>query len=241
MPRLPRVQRRGLRATVVAEEITGEKIEPKWLFVAGMIADGELVVTRATGRKKPIVLQRGLASDIEVSQAISELSPGDVFIKGANALDMEGNVGVLVGNIRGGTIGEAQSVVQTRDVLLLAPVGYEKLVPSVPEASRQCGIYRFKYSTGVPVGMIPMPTALAFTEVQAMQTLFRVQAVVVAAGGNAGSEGSVVLSVSGDAAQIEAMMGIIKSIKGEPPIARPERENAPAAEFGYDAAKQRGK
>jgi len=118
-------------------------------------------------------------------------------------------------------------------------VGLEKLIPSVAQAAQVTGIFRFKYSTGLPAGLVPIPNALVVTEVQAFQVLTGVKAIPVAAGGIAGSEGAVVLSLEGKAAQIEQAVSLVKSIKGEPPVGRPiTRGNAAAVDFNYDAMAQ---
>jgi hypothetical protein len=66
-----------------------------------------------------------------------------------------------------------------------------------------------------------------------------VRVVPVAAGGIAGSEGTVVLSLEGEAAQIEQALSLVKAIKGEPPVGRPAaRANPTAAECNYDAFTQ---
>jgi hypothetical protein len=146
---------------------------------------------------------------------------------------------VLAASEVGGTIGTVLAIILARGSHLIVPVGLEKLIPSVAEAAQVTGIVRFKYSTGLPTGLIPIPNALVVTEVQAFQVLTGVKAVPVAAGGVAGSEGTVVLSLEGTAAQIEQALSLVKSIKGEPSLVRPSgRSNPPAVDFNYDAMEQ---
>ena len=230
---------RGTTNAFVIEELTGDKVEPKCHYAAGIIVDGELCVTPAGIRMKPIVLRQGKPADIPPADALQDFREGDVFIKGANAVDPEGNAGVLVAGERGGTIGEALPVVLPRGSHLIVPVGLEKLIPSVAQAARGAGIFRFKYSTGLPVGLVPISNALVVTEVQAFQLLTGVEAVPFAAGGIAGSEGTVVLSLEGKVAQIEKALSLVKSVKGEPPVTRPAaRANPAAADYNYDAMAQ---
>ncbi len=67
-------------------------------------------------------------------------------------------------------------------------------------------------------------------------------AVPVAAGGIGNSEGTVVLSLGGEAAQIEQAISLVKSVKGEPQVGRPsDRVDTAAAELNYDASAQRQK
>ena len=230
---------RGTTNAFVAEEVAGVKIEPKYLYAAGIILDGELSANPPGIRMKPIALRHGKPTDLSPAEALEEFGEEDVFIKGANAVDPQGNAGVLAAGERGGTIGEALPVVLPRGSYLIMPVGLEKLIPSVEQAARASGIFRFKYSTGLPAGLVPAPGALVMTEVQAFQALTGVQAVPVAAGGIAGSEGTTVLSLEGDEGRIERAMALVKSIKGETPVGRPEaRVNPPAAELDYEALPQ---
>lgn len=229
---------RGITNAFIAEELTGQKIEPKSTFSAGMVAEGELLVTDPETRRNIIILQKGKIVEGHISKLIMDFSPEDIFIKGASAIDPQGNSGVLVSGTRGGTIGDTNGILAWRGAFLLAPVGLEKLVPSVQEAAANLGINRFKYSTGRPVSMIEMPNAHVFTEIQALQVLFGVSPVMAAGGGNSGSEGSVILSVAGTEAAIEEMMILIKQIKGEPPVKLAGRGSRPAVEFNYDAKTQ---
>lgn len=230
---------RGTTNAFVVEEMTGNKVEPKCRYAAGIIVDGELCATPTDTRMEPVVLRHGKLDSTPAADALQEFREGDVSIKGASAVDPEGNVGVLAAGERGGTIGEVLPVVLPRGSHLVVPVGLEKLIPSVAQAARATGIFRFKYSTGLPVGLVPIPNALVVTEVQAFQVLTGVKVVPVAAGGIAGSEGTVVLSLEGEAAQIEQALSLVKSIKGEPPVSRPAaRANAAAADFNYDAMAQ---
>jgi hypothetical protein len=94
-------------------------------------------------------------------------------------------------------------------------------------------------SMGLPIALVPMPNALAATEVQAFEVLTGVKAVAFAAGGVGGSEGTTVLSLMGEAAQVEKAMASVRAIKGEPPTHRPAaRVTAAAASFEYDAMEQ---
>jgi len=188
---------------------------------------------------EPVVLRHGKPDSTPAADALQEFREGDVSIKGASAVDPEGNAGVLAAGEDGGTIGAILPVVLPRGSHLVVPVGLEKLIPSVAQAARATGIFRFKYSTGLPVGLVPIPNALVVTEVQAFQVLTGVQVVPVAGGGIAGSEGTVVLSLEGEAAQIEQALSLVKAVKGEPPVSRPAaRANAAAVDFNYDAMAQ---
>jgi hypothetical protein len=230
---------RGTTNAFVAEELTGDTIEHKSFYAAGFIVDGELSAATVDKLMPVIVLREGRRVNISPADALRKFGEKDVSIKGASAIDAEGNVAVLAAGPDSGTIGGILPTVLARRSYLIAPVGMEKMVPSVPAACQAAGILHFKYSTGLPVALVPMPSALAVTEIQAFEVLAGVRAVAVAGGGIAGSEGGVVLSLTGGADQIEKAMALVKLIKGEPPVGRPSsRVNPAASNFDYDAMEQ---
>ena len=230
---------RGTTDAFVAEELTGEKIENKSYFAAGFICDGELSATPTSKLMPVIVIRNGKSINTLPADALKEFGENDVSIKGASAIDAGGNIAVLAAGPDSGTIGGILPTVLARNSYLICPVGLEKMIPSVPQACRSTGLLRFKYSTGVPVALVPMPNAIALTEIQAFEVLTGVKAIAVAGGGIAGSEGSVVLSLEGDATQIEKTMDLVRSIKGEPPVGRPSsRVNPAATNYDYDAMEQ---
>lgn len=226
---------RGTTNAFVVEEMLGIKLELKSSYTLGCITGGELVANESESILKPFVLQKGKQVDMLPKDALQEFKGGDVFIKGANSVDMQGNAGILVGGATAGTIGEAFPTLIARGSHLIIPVGLEKLVPSVTEAAGHCGSFRFKYSMGLPCGLIPLTNAIVVTEVQAMEILAEVAATHVASGGIGGSEGSVVLSVSGDEENLEKAFELVKSVKGEPPVAAPPKVTPPASRLNYES------
>lgn len=177
----------------------------------------------------------GADSNVE----ILNFAPGDVFIKGANAIDNEGNAGIYVASVKGGTIGMAWPILTPRGCHLIIPVSLEKMVPSVIEAAKHSGIYHFKYSTGLPTKLVPVPLGQVITEIQAFAVLAGVRAYHIGSGGVGGSEGSVHLSLEGDEERVEKAFELAKSIKGEPPVTLPDTffVSSPA-DYNYDAAAQ---
>jgi len=230
---------RGTTNAFVAEELTGDKIEHKSYFAAGFICDGELSATPASELMPVVVIRNGKRVNIPPADALKEFGENDVSIKGASAIDADGNVAVLAAGPDSGTIGGILPIILARNSYLICPVGLEKMIPSVPQACRATGLLHFKYSTGLPVALVPIPNAIAVTEIQALEVLTGVKAIAVAGGGIAGSEGSIVFSLEGDATQTEKTMDLVRSIKGEVPVGRPSSRVTPtAANFDYDAMEQ---
>ncbi len=210
---------RGITNAFVAEELTGIKIEQKLRYAAGIIDRGALATAPRDIQMRPYVLHKGQSVELLPEKALEEFGQDDVFIKGANALDMAGNAGVLVAGPQGGTIGTALTTLAARGSHLIMPIGLEKLVPSVNDVSSHLGIRRYKYSIGTATGMVPVSIGQVVTEIQAVNILSGATACHAGSGGIGGSEGSVVLVIEGDDAAVEEAWAIIKSIKGEPAVA----------------------
>jgi len=208
----------GTTTAFVAEELLGKKVDKFW-YAAGRVAYGELGANEAEKRIPPFVLKDGEVVDMTPLEALQGFTADDVYIKGANAVDANGHAGILMANDRGGTIGSAMGIIQARGSNLIVPVGLEKLIPSVIEASKKCGQGRFKYATGHKIGMMPIVNARVVTEIQAVEILFEgVRATHVASGGVAGSEGAVVLVLEGDDEGVKRAFDFISGVKGERPV-----------------------
>jgi hypothetical protein len=204
----------GTTNAYVAEELTGQAIN-KASYTAGVITDGRLCCTAASQRIAPLIFEAGQASNRSMAQVLADFTPEDCFIKGANALDLDGIIGILASHPQGGTIGAAGSTVTARGSHFIAPVGLEKLIPSVPEAAKLTGQLSWERAWGAPVSLYPVLGATVITECEAFQILSGVQATMIASGGTGGSEGSVVLALEGELA---LAWRLVEELKREKPI-----------------------
>jgi len=153
------------------------------------------------------------------------MGPGDVYVKGCNALDTARNAGVLYASPQAGTIGSVLAAQPRRGFTIVAPVGLEKLIPgTIREAAKAAKPKRVTLATGQRCGVIPVPGAVVVTEATALETLFGVRATVVAAGGVAGGEGSTVLVLDGDPARVRAAFDYVVEVKRDPPPLLPDTE-----------------
>jgi hypothetical protein len=167
-----------------------------------------------------IVVRKGklVPPEPTMEEVLKDFGSKSVFIKGANAVDREKNVGVYVAHPSGGTIGFAYSILSARGSHLIVPVGLEKLVPSVREAAQHLGQDTLYYCMGLRVGMIPIMNAKVITEVEAFRILFGLEAIHTGGGGVSGSEGSVHLIAEGEKKALDQAIELIESIKGEAPL-----------------------
>ena len=231
---------RGVTNAYVTEELLNIKIEPKAGLTFGMVCGGITTGNSGPPACTHHVIRRGkVVEGADSKVEILSFGPDDVFIKGANAVDMEGNAGILTSSLVGGTIGMAWPVVTSRGAHLIIPAGLEKLVPCVIEAAKHTGVYYFKYSMGMPARLTPVVLCEVLTEIQALAVLAGVKATHVSSGGVGGSEGAVVLSLEGAEAAVVKAFELVKSIKGEPPVSIPDTLTVKsAADFNYDARAQ---
>ncbi|MBO6783610.1 MAG: hypothetical protein JJ899_10125 [Alphaproteobacteria bacterium] len=233
----------GSTNVYVAEEIMGE-MDTRDRYVSGQVINGTLCQTQP--EEKPAMLRLVEGRPVPPVPTMEETLAGwddkSLFIKGANAVDAEFNAGVFNAHHAAGTIGWAYGAICGTGIPLIVPVGLEKLVPSVRAASQELGHAKADYFYGTKIGMLPIMNGKVITEIQAFDILFGLHAVHVGGGGVSGSEGTIVLSVTGEEADVRKAIELVESIKGEPPLKLQKRRCAdcfappPAFTSGTDAA-----
>jgi hypothetical protein len=203
----------------IAQELCGMKeLEPQ-KFTAGTNSHRLLCVTDATKRSPfPIILYKGQRSSKTLLEALEDFHIETVLIKGANAIDPEGNVGVITSGFDGGTIGATYGTAISQGVKYIFPVGLEKMVASVKEAASWTGAKTLDYSMGADFGMFCIPNGIVVTEIEALKILAGVEARHVASGGVGDSAGAVVLVISGEDGKVRRAISLVESIKGEPTL-----------------------
>jgi len=231
---------RGITNAYVTEELFNTTLEPKAGQTVGLICNGFANTHAGPPPSTWHVVRKGkVVEDADSNVEILNFGPDDVFIKGANAIDTEGNAGIWAVGMKGGTIGMCWPIVTARGSHLIQPVGLEKLIPSVHEAAKHSGIYHFKYSMGLPGRIMPVTSSKVITEIQAFAILAEVRAHHIASGGVGGSEGAVALALEGDEERVEKAFELTKSVKGEPPVTLPkEFKISSPADYNYDAMAQ---
>jgi hypothetical protein len=208
---------RGTTNAFIIEELMNTKMD-KERYVAGEIIKGFLCVLGNDLRSKPVTFHKGEVLAVEPGSVIDKLVAGDILIKGANAVDPCGNVGVLMAGPGGGTMGQFYMALKTQGVETIYPVGLEKLIPSVEEAARYGGKMKLGRTIGCLVGMACVADGRVITEIEAIDILFGLSAVHYASGGWGGAEGAVTLIVEGEGDDVNKCIDFIETIKGEPPL-----------------------
>lgn len=208
---------RGTTDAYVAEEILGHPI-PKEEYVAGRTLPPGVSIGQPGAAPYPdIVLKNGeRIEEMPIAQAVDAMKPGDVFIKGGNALNYrQQEVGVLIGHPTGGTCGANYGTVIARKIHLIIPIGLEKLVyediSTLSRLSRDPNTH-----TATPVCTLYPITGIIITEIEALEILCGVKATLLSAGGVAGAEGAVWLLLEGDKEQLDRALILHEELRGEP-------------------------
>ena len=211
----------GTTNAFIAQELLGrDGIEPGRCTV-GISTDGLLCVTNPDSRKSfPNVFYKGEKSDKTLVEALADFHAETVVIKGANAVDMNGYVGIITSGFDGGTVPRIIGPVTSKGLKFITPVGLEKLVPSVQASAKALGgATHIDISMGADPGMYCIGTSTIVTEIEAIKMLFNADATLVCCGGVGGNEGAVTLAVDGDEKDIKALVEFLETeIKGEPPV-----------------------
>ena len=211
----------GTTNAFIAQELLGrDGIEPGRCTV-GISTDGLLCVTNPDSRKSfPNVFYKGEKSDKTLVEALADFHAETVVIKGANAVDMNGYVGIITSGFDGGTVPRIIGPGTSKGLKFITPVGLEKLVPSVQASAKALGgATHIDISMGADPGMYCIGTSTIVTEIEAIRMLFNADATLVCCGGVGGNEGAVTLAVDGDEKDIKALVEFLETeIKGEPPV-----------------------
>ena len=199
--------------------VTGTVV-PKGLCVDSRTGagTGQLTKSLADPGKYPhtVVFYNGeLQMGWTIYDLCEKMGPGDVYIKGVNAVDQNHDVGVLLGSMVDGTIGKIYLARKENGFSIVVPVGLEKLIPgTIKEAAAFIGVPK-DYSMGVKCRMFPLTPDETITEVEALEIISGgAKAHVFSCGGLHGAEGAVSIALSGTEEQVKRAIDVCESIKG---------------------------
>ncbi len=204
----------GSTNAYLIEEITGEKIDKKQR-VTGRTLPGNYDGPKITYTAPDLVIRKGERVDITALEALADMSPGDVFCKGANAINYQlQQAAVLIGHPEGGTVGATVGTIISRRIRFLHAVGLEKSV-GADLNDVAAAINSDAEGKGPTLMVIPGDI---FTEIEALDVLADVESVQAAAGGIGGAEGAVWLAIFGDKPALDKAQAAIDSVRNEPPF-----------------------
>ncbi len=210
----------GTTNVMVAKALLNVEIKNLEPHAAGIITQRAACVTEKDQRVAPWCLDQGTPVQTEWLEFLNSMRSGDVFIKGANAFDSAGLIGVLLGDDQGGTVGKAIGAIKARGIHWIAPVGLEKAIPSCIEAERwMAGAPESSLCLGYKCGYITVPNTRIITEIDSIRILAGADAVQVAAGGVGGMEGASVLAVEcRDEAHCQTVLQMVRTANQTAPL-----------------------
>ena len=208
----------GTTSGYIVEEILGEY--DKTRHIAGIVVPKGLAITDGTKRSSDAIFHKGeYMKDTKVVDILDKLGPNDVIVKSANALDENYVPIVLLASPTGGTVGAFLGSATAKNIKLIIAVGLEKSIPvAYEEFCGQFGKEDWDYSIGTPVGAIAIHEGITFTEIEALEALFDVEAMPISAGGVNGAEGSITLFIEGGDEETARAYEFLVDLKGEPPF-----------------------
>jgi len=209
---------RGTTNTYVAEELLGRQV-PHGAFVLGRITPqkGGKPVPKMDLVPEVVFVKGQHRPDLTLDAALEQLAPGDVVIKGGNALDYPNKTaGVWTGSPTGGTAGKILPAIAARKAQLVVPIGLEKQISGrVDDVVARVG-QKVESLTNVPrMRMLP---GQIVTELEALKILAGVEAFQASAGGVGGAEGAAWIVWRGTREQVEKAQAIVASVQGEEPF-----------------------
>ena len=200
----------------IASELLGDPID-QGAFAAGVIDDRWNINARL-GEATDLVLNDGTQIPFDEKTVLGSLTAGDVIIKGGNALDPFGTVGVLLAAATGGTVGRYVPTAIARGVDVLIPISVAKSVhTSIADLSLEMGSSKLGLSMGLPCGMYPL-IGQVISEIEALKLLFDVRATHVCSSGIGEGQGSVSLLIEGEEESVRAAFERVQQLAELPEI-----------------------
>ncbi len=200
----------------VASELLGDPID-QGAFAAGVIDDRWNVNARL-GEATDLVLKDGVQIPFDEKSVLSALAANDVIIKGGNALDPFGTVGVLLGAATGGTVGRYVPTAIALGVDIVIPISIAKSVhASIADLALEMGSRKLELAMGLPCGMYPL-TGHVVSEIDAFELLFDVRATHICSSGIGMGRGSVSLLIEGKEERVRAAFDRVQELSELPEI-----------------------
>jgi hypothetical protein len=211
---------KGSTNAYVVEELTGQHMD-KTQYMSGRTLPAKVAFGgRLSANVPDLILRKGVPDKaVDSKSIVTEMGAGDVYLKGANALNYERRqAALLIGHPTGGTIGATIGCIIARRTRLIIPVGLEKSVPADLRALSLTIANASERAAGAPT-LWPLETGEIFTEIEALSTLVPGLSVMpLAAGGIGGAEGSVRLLLDGAEGAVAEALRAVASCQGEPPF-----------------------
>jgi hypothetical protein len=214
-------------------EELGFKIHEKGIWICGHISPKGLCISRKAllrpGRSLPqperslsypfeLAIKKGKLIPFEesaLSMILEQVTSNDIYVKGVNAIDPEGKVGVLLAGGPGSTGGSIGVVIKKQKQVnfkIIIPASLEKRIP-IPIGQAIKAAMGVKKAQGLPCGLWRLHGTI-ITEIEAFKQLCDVEAIPISAGGVCGAEGAIVWVLKGEEKKVENAYRLCEQIHG---------------------------
>ena len=201
---------RGTTNSYLVEEFTKKKIDKKRFTSGVVMPNGEYWIDNE--KLKEIMIEKGIAKEIDFCEILDDLNPHDIIVKGANSINYaKSTAGIFIMHEKAGTVGNIVKAVYGKRVKLIVPVGLEKEVSfDLDEISQMMGEDDCDEKTP---RMFSVRCEL-FTEIEAVKVLTEnsVEAYHIGTGGIMGAQGAVRLLLDGDKNKVEEICEFIQKL-----------------------------
>jgi hypothetical protein len=232
LPEVIKARREGIiglamcsSAGYVAEELLGKPLDDLSGYCSGYISKWGYCFADPELQHPQIVFSGGEVHFLKrpkqsLMQFLPKMGHEDIIIKSGNALDLDGNIGVLVADPDGGEIGQYLGHIYSQGIRLIIPMTINKTIPvRIKDISNRLGVTRLdvNHHFGLVCGMIPI-TGKVITEIEALKIIANVDATPIVFNGFGSGSGTVSFLIEGDSSELEKAWNLMNSVKGEPPL-----------------------
>lgn len=212
-------------AGYVAEEIMGKSINIGHYYCGFIHDDGWCRLApelRQEGRGE-LIFRQGEPIWLDfpresILKYIADMGPDDVVVKSGNVIDVDGRIGILVGDPDGGEAGRYLPHIISKGIKSIVPMTINKTLPvHLDDLINNMGTKAIKrrWSYGLTCGMLPWH-GIVVTEIEAFKWLTEVEALPCGAGGFGSGAGSVSFFLQGEEESIAKAWKLVREVKGEP-------------------------
>ncbi len=202
----------GTTVSCVAEEL----VEATTRISGRITPKGAKTARDHTGGFQCALVEKGKLISVNdcLAESAAKLGGSDVFILGANAIDLHGNAALMYGAPLGGPPATVLAGLMGEIPNVFIAAGLEKLVPgSLADIVGRVGRRGVDLSMGMAVGLTPVSGRIISEDV-AIPLLAKVTSTVIGRGGLFGAEGATTLLVEGETREVNTIFDIAESVKG---------------------------
>lgn len=205
----------GTTNTYIAEELANLDA-PRGSFVTGRIFPSSKEDFAKNLKRHPeIILIKGKVTEIFYEDALSQMQPEDIVLKGANMLNYaKRQAAVCVGAPDGGTVAKLRKYTDKGKGRWIVPVGLEK--ETTQDLFEMQRLVNESHNRAKGTVRLNVTQGNVYTEIEAIKEFADIDVFVTAKGGIDGAEGGVSFLLCGTKEEVKKAQEIMGQVIGEP-------------------------